>query len=106
MGNNITEDPAFKALQKSIRSLEAYADKIENLSSTVSSLSATQHQQADALDSQHSSHTRGSSSPENNGKSILAYLMRELWSSASWMAESLSSWCTVSDSASETGVLP
>nr|GMD09537.1 Retrotransposon gag protein [Ipomoea batatas] len=48
MGTIITED-AFKALQKFVRSLEAYADKVENLTSTVSSLSATQHQQADTL---------------------------------------------------------
>lgn len=47
-GYNLTEDHPFKAQQTSVRSL-AQADKIDNLTTIVASLSATQHNQMASL---------------------------------------------------------
>ncbi|KAL6585795.1 hypothetical protein OROMI_002439 [Orobanche minor] len=43
MGSSITDDPAFRALQKSV---QGQADKIENLSVAVASLTTMQNAQA------------------------------------------------------------
>nr|GMD74905.1 SWR1-complex protein 3-like [Ipomoea batatas] len=49
MGTDLNTESAIKALQKSVKALELQFDKIETLSTTVSSLSITSHNHAIAL---------------------------------------------------------
>ncbi|XP_031115726.1 uncharacterized protein LOC116019591 [Ipomoea triloba] len=49
MGTDLNIESAIKALQKSVKALELQFDKIETLSTTVSSLSITSHNHAVAL---------------------------------------------------------
>nr|GMC91160.1 GAMYB transcription factor [Ipomoea batatas] len=49
MGTDLNAESAIKALQKSVKALELQFDKIETLSTTVSSLSITSHNHAIAL---------------------------------------------------------
>nr|GMC64633.1 Retrotransposon gag protein [Ipomoea batatas] len=49
MGTDLNIESAIKALQKSVKALELQHDKIENLSTTVASLSASSHAQAASL---------------------------------------------------------